>query len=278
MRFVIEKRGSIFSFLSLTTWLIIINVVLFFAFAIISIFRKDFIGLIALQPSYILHGERLWTIFTSMFMHANAVHLVVNMITLFFLGRFSEKIIGKKRFFWLYIISGIVGALAFVGFAYLGTYFSWGENVFGAVSDSAVGASGALFGLLGLLAVLIPFYSIYLIAGPLILIVLEIIVGNSLPESISGIFYVASSILMFVMIFAIFSPSPRFRRLAVPIKMSLWFAPIAAIVPLVAISFFAKLPIGNTAHFGGLVAGLVYAFYLRSKYKKKIILLRRYFR
>lgn len=277
MNFIYKKR-SIFSFLSLSTWLIILNTFLFFVFSIIIIFNKDFVNLIAIQPAQIMQGKSLWTLFTSMFMHASILHLFVNMFSLFFLGRFAEKLIGKKRFFWLYIISGLVGSIAFVLFAYFGTYLSFGENVFGGMQDSAVGASGALFGLLGILAMLIPFHSVYLILGPLIVIVLQIVLEGFLTGPAGGIFSFAATILLFVMIFAMFSSNPRLRRISLPVKMPLWVAPIAAIVPLVLISFFVRLPIGNSAHLGGLLVGLIYGLYLRKKYKKKIILLQRYFR
>ena len=45
--------------------------------------------------------------------------------------------------------------------------------------------------------------------------------------------------------------------------------PIVAIVPLIIVGLFVSLPIGNTAHLGGLIAGLGYGFYLRKKYPRK---------
>jgi len=59
--------------------------------------------------------------------------------------------------------------------------------------------------------------------------------------------------------------------------MKLWVAPIIAIVPLVLIGLFVDLPIGNSAHIGGLLIGLLYAFYLRKKYKRKTALIVDYF-
>jgi membrane associated rhomboid family serine protease len=60
--------------------------------------------------------------------------------------------------------------------------------------------------------------------------------------------------------------------------MPLWLLPVVAIIPLVIVGLFFPLPIGNMAHFGGLLAGLGYGFYLRRRYKKKVQLLGRYFR
>ncbi|MCK5321470.1 rhomboid family intramembrane serine protease, partial [Candidatus Pacearchaeota archaeon] len=105
------------------------------------------VSLVALMPSMILAGEGLWTFVTSMFMHAGFGHLFVNMISLMFIGGFVEKLIGKKRFLGLYFASGLFAGLFFVLIALAtGTDL----NVY------AVGASGAIFGLGGLLAVLTP--------------------------------------------------------------------------------------------------------------------------
>jgi len=278
MRYIIRK-GGLLSFFSVSFWLIVLNTILFFVFAMISLVDGNFLNYIAVQPAAILQGKMLWTLFTSMFMHANLFHLFVNMFSLFFLGRFAEKLIGKKRFIWIYLIAGIVGSVFFVAFAYFGAGLgAIGENLFGGLNDSAVGASGALFGLIGLLAMLVPFYSVYLISGPLILLIVQIALEPVLAGTLGNIASFAITIMIFVMIFAMFSPNPKFRRLSIPIKMPLWLAPIAAIVPLVLISLFVKLPIGNSAHLGGLVVGLLYGYYLRQKYKKKIGMLKRAFK
>lgn len=258
--------------LSLTTSIIILNVVLFFIISIISIFYNGLINYIAVKPSSVLSGENIWTVFTSMVMHGSLFHLFVNMLSLFFLGGLTEKIIGRKRFLWFYLVAGIVGSLFFVLFAYIGQFVPRGDFIFGGIDDYAVGASGAIFGILGILATLLPKKRVYLIIGPLIVIVLQVLVAGILP-SISNIVDIIGGILIFVMIFSMFSPNAGFRRIAMPLKLPFWLAPIIAIVPLLAIGFFVKLPIGNMAHFGGLVVGLLYGAYLRSKYKQKVKLL-----
>ena len=163
-----KRRKGFFANLSLTNILILVNVVLFFVFIFLTVSSSVFefasgpenlISLIALKPSLILQGY-VWTFFTSMFMHANFTHLFVNMVSLFFIGNFLERLIGKKRFLWFYLISGLVAGFFFVGFAYLGVSVSNGNVIFGGIDDFAVGASGALFGLGGLLAVLIMFITL----------------------------------------------------------------------------------------------------------------------
>jgi membrane associated rhomboid family serine protease len=79
------------------------------------------------------------------------------------------------------------------------------------------------------------------------------------------------------MIFSIFSFSPSFRRFSMPLEVRMWLLPIVAIVPLVVLGYFFPLPIGNSAHIGGLLAGLAYGFYLRRRFPQKTMMIRRHF-
>ena len=82
---------------------------------------------------------RPWTLVTAMFAHGSLMHLLFNMISLWYMGSMLESMQGTPRFALLYFASGIVGNLAFSLFA--GGY--------------AVGASGAIFGLMGAFIVLV---------------------------------------------------------------------------------------------------------------------------
>jgi membrane associated rhomboid family serine protease len=83
-----------------------------------------------------------WTFVTSLFLHGGITHLFFNMWALFMFGPLLERRIGERKFYALYFISGIVGNLAFV--------FFYPAHVLG------LGASGAIFGVIGALAVLMP--------------------------------------------------------------------------------------------------------------------------
>lgn len=83
-----------------------------------------------------------WTLITSLFVHANPTHLLFNMWALFVFGSVLERVIGAKRFLGIYFLSGIVGNLGFM--------FFYPSNIAG------VGASGAIYGIVGALAVLLP--------------------------------------------------------------------------------------------------------------------------
>ncbi len=128
--------------------IIIANIAMFIlSLILINIYGEVVYDYLALQPAMFLSGKNLWTLITSMFMHANLTHLFVNMLSLFFIGSFVEKLIGKKRFIIFYFAAGIAAGLLFILISAL-----TGIDV----NTFAVGASGAIFGLGGLLAVLTP--------------------------------------------------------------------------------------------------------------------------
>jgi len=88
----------------------------------------------ALLPAAVAGGE-VWLLLTSMFLHSGFIHLALNMLSLYFLGSFVEQAFGRSRFLALYLCSGLAGGIAYL--------------YFGAFDEPAVGASGAIFGLLG---------------------------------------------------------------------------------------------------------------------------------
>jgi membrane associated rhomboid family serine protease len=94
----------------------------------------------ALAPGLVQDGE-WWRVLTSGFLHIGPIHLLFNMLALWVLGRDMEVVLGRGRFLALYVISLLGGAAAVM--------------VFYAPQDSVAGASGAVFGLMGGLAVVL---------------------------------------------------------------------------------------------------------------------------
>lgn len=279
---------------SITNWLIIFNFTIFILysltnFILVSVYgnaiEEVLFSYFALQPNAFFSGF-VWTVFTSMFMHGGFLHLFVNMFSLFFIGNFIEKLIGRKRFFWLYIISGIFAGLFF---AFLSYYFGsvcivkilggcLGPKVFSNPLNPAVGASGAIFALAGLLAVLTPKNKVYLIAGPLIAVILQAIISSIFSSSsFLTTFNTIITIYFIFSIIAMLSFNLSVRKIAIPIEMPFWLLPFIAIVPLIIIGLFVDMPIGNMAHFGGLLAGIFYGLYLKKKYKNKTDMISRMF-
>jgi membrane associated rhomboid family serine protease len=266
-----KRRRSLFGSLSLNTIFIIINVITFIFFTILISLKVISLDSVAITPSYVFQGKYLWTFLTSMFMHASFFHLLVNMFSLFFVGSLVEKIIGRRRYFWFYILSGIFAGLFYSLFAYFLGGSVIGARVFGSPTTLAVGASGAIFGLAGLLAVLIPRKKVYLIAGPLIAIIFQAIISVIFPSTaLTNVLDILITIYIFWAIFSMLSFNENTRKIGIPIEMPFWLLPIVAIVPLVIIGLFVELPIGNMAHLGGLIAGLFYGLFLKSRYKNKV--------
>jgi len=255
--------------LSVNTILILINVAMFILLSILVSINPALVNYFALNPSNILHGQYLWTFLTSMFSHVYFWHLAFNMISLFFIGILIEKILGPKRYLFFYIAAGLFAGIVFVLLAgFFGTS-QWGASLFGSPNIAGLGASGAIFGLVGLLAVITPKNRVSLIAGPLIAIILESVLSNFLSSTIIGTIDLIVTFYVFLSLFAMFSTNKFLRRIVIPLNMPFWILPIVAIVPLVIIGLFVPLPIANSAHFGGLIFGLAYGLYLKYKFPKK---------
>lgn len=101
--------------------------------------------------------SRPWTLITHIFLHSGPIHILFNMMFLFFFGPELERRIGGKRFMLVFFGSGIIAALG---------YSLWSVYVLDSPAP-AVGASGALFGIFACLAVLAPDMQIYVYFVPM---------------------------------------------------------------------------------------------------------------
>ncbi len=114
-----------------------------------------------------------FALISSMFLHANIIHLLINLYALYIIGPQLESFFGKAKYLTIYLVSGIVGGLVSMLFL--------GDNVV------TVGASGSIFGLLGAFIYFGYHYRVYLgtvIKSQIIpILVLNLIIGLA----ISGI-------------------------------------------------------------------------------------------
>jgi len=85
----------------------------------------------------------IWQPFTYMFLHGGIMHLFMNMLGLFFLGRELEDTLGMRRFLQLYLGCGLLGGIGWLLLS-------------GSAGHVCVGASGAVFGIIGAFAALFP--------------------------------------------------------------------------------------------------------------------------
>lgn len=130
------------------TWsLILINVIVF-VWQISSGLYVQIITDYGAIPFFVTNGERLFTLFTSMFLHGDILHIFGNMLYLFVFGDNVEDRFGHTKFLFLYLIFGIAGGLAH---SYVTIMFNEADALI-----PAIGASGAISGVLGAYIVFFP--------------------------------------------------------------------------------------------------------------------------
>jgi len=85
-----------------------------------------------------------WTVLTPIFLHASILHIASNVFFLLFFGFILEEQVSKSRWVTTFFITGLVGSLGFVGYDVLGYLLTGTPTI-----DCAVGASGAVYGIMG---------------------------------------------------------------------------------------------------------------------------------
>ncbi len=123
-------------------WVLLVAILVMYGLSVLlsgSLFQPDAQVLQALgaKDNRLIDAGQYWRLLGAMFLHANLVHIFFNSFALYALGPESERIYGALRFLVLYFLAGIGGSIA----SYLLS------------PPPAVGASGAIFGLIGGLGV-----------------------------------------------------------------------------------------------------------------------------
>ena len=106
---------------------------------------------VTLSPINLLAAP--WTIIASMFGHADLEHILFNMLALFMFGSVLENRVGTGKFLLIYFVSGILGSVGFM--------------LFSSPFSTALGASGAIYGIIGALVLLEPNLTVYFYFVPL---------------------------------------------------------------------------------------------------------------
>lgn len=178
-----------------------------------------------------INGE-WWRLLTSAFLHGGVLHLAFNMYVLFVIGTALERILGRIRYIVLYVVAALGGSVA--------------SYLFSDIRTVSVGASGAIFGLMG--ALLVAGRRLrYDFKQVAILLAINVAIGFFVP----GIDWRAhlGGLATGVVVAAIFSYAPRRGRLVWQIAGVV--AVIAVLIGLTAwrsaalLDFFG--PIGLTA-------------------------------
>ena len=124
--------------------LLILNIV---AFVLEHFLAIPLSNICALRADWLRHGA-FWQLITYQFVHDGFNHILFNLLSLFLLGNEIERALGTNRFFKLYLFSGLLGGL--------------GWSILSPGHHTCVGASGAVFGILGAYAALYPNRKLYI--------------------------------------------------------------------------------------------------------------------
>jgi len=128
------------SFPIITAGLIVTNV---FVFVLELIGGDDFVNAYSLVPADVVSGQHLYTVFTSMFMHAGWEHIIGNMLFLWAFGPEVEDAMGHPRYLVFYVLGGLAATLAEIAVDPTSTVPS-------------LGASGAIAAVMGAFVITYP--------------------------------------------------------------------------------------------------------------------------
>ena len=154
---------------SMVNKLIIINIAVF----VLEYFTS-------LSPYLWLSGSRwteFWRLLSYMFVHGSIAHILFNMWVLYVLGKLVEQRLGPGTFLKLYLISGMIGGLSWL-------LVDLGLNGGG---GRLVGASGAIFGVMGAGAILFPKMQVMLLIPPVILEVRTLVICLAILNVLVGV-------------------------------------------------------------------------------------------
>lgn len=138
-----------------TKLLILLCTIMYFVVAfcgknwgILTSFDANLLATLGGNNILLVKSGEFWRLLTCVFLHGSFIHFLVNMYSLAIIGTQVETFIGKSKFVMIYIISAIGGSLM--------------SLVFNASNIISIGASGAIFGLMGALLYFGYHYRLYL--------------------------------------------------------------------------------------------------------------------
>ncbi len=131
---------------------------------------SSLIDSLGFSPHDVVDASRSYTLLTSMYMHASLEHLFFNLLGLILIGIVFEQKIGTRPYLFLYLVTGLCGSLTFAA-------LRWSQP--GLI---AVGASGAIFGILGAFTRLYPRERFMLFFIPVAMPLWVIVVGYLLIQ------------------------------------------------------------------------------------------------
>ena len=203
---------------------------------------NDVISELGMTPAEVVTGNKLYTLLTSMFLHAGLTHILGNMLYLFVFGDNVESAMGRTRYTIFYLLSGLgatvfhIAALTVITPGRVASaYATYGVNPW---LVPAVGASGAISGVL----------AAYLLAFP--------------STELRMIFFVG--------------PFPVAARMPAGVYILLWFV-FQAFYAILSFGQALLTGVAFWAHIGGFLTGLALAPFMINKNRLRIILVSYYY-
>lgn len=126
--------------------------IIIFAIFLLQKLIPGFTDLFILDSRLVI--PNIWTLLTAIFLHSGVVHLLYNLFALALFGSILESIIGTRKFLILFFVAGLAASFASLPFY-----------------TRVLGASGAIFGILGMLGILRPRLTVWLYSMPMPMIV-----------------------------------------------------------------------------------------------------------
>ena len=161
-------------------WLSLICVGIFLLQIIFPVFTDIFI---LNEQSFV----QPWRFVSAVFLHGSLIHLLYNLFALALFGSILEKFIGSKRFLWIFFLSGIFANIIAVNFY-----------------SSSLGASGAVYGILGCLALLRPGMMVWAFGFPMPMFIAAIlwvggaVLGIFMPSNIGHVAHLSGILVGFL--------------------------------------------------------------------------------
>ncbi|MEM9847923.1 MAG: rhomboid family intramembrane serine protease, partial [Bacteroidota bacterium] len=157
-----------FSYGNMITQIIIVNAAVFVLMGFVSVFlffssenaeaaRESFVAFqrwFSMSDSFLYNLTHPWVIFTHMFLHVGFMHILFNMLWLYWFGRIAGDFLGNQRILPIYLLGGLAGALA---------YFLSAQVDGLPIGSYALGASAAVLAIITSAATTAPNYYVNLL-------------------------------------------------------------------------------------------------------------------
>lgn len=150
IRNIFRQRNnlSILIFLNLAVFVVVLTVNLGFFFAGKTFDVSSWLGV---SSNFSVLAHRPWTVLTYMFVHSSFLHILFNLLVLYWFGKMFLEYLSQRQLFGVYLLGGLTGALVFIVAYNIIPVFAVVKNV-----AFAIGASASIMAIVFAIAVLVP--------------------------------------------------------------------------------------------------------------------------